>query len=58
MSDITEVFNGIMADLEDTVARIRTFADEVEESIDEVTAGTTESQRGSEEVSESIQEVN
>jgi methyl-accepting chemotaxis protein len=57
MSNIAEAFNGMMADLEDTVAHIRSFADEVAASSEEVTAGTEESQSASEQVSKSIQAI-
>ena len=57
MSDIAETFNAMMADLEDTFAQIRSFADAVATSSEEVTAGTEESQSASEQVSQSIQEI-
>jgi methyl-accepting chemotaxis protein len=57
MTDIAEASNAMIGDLETTVARIRSFADEVATSSEEVTAGTEESRRASEQVSESIQAI-
>ena len=57
MTDIAEAFNTMAADLEGTVAQIRTFADDVAESSEEVTTGAKESQTASEQVSESIQSI-
>jgi methyl-accepting chemotaxis protein len=57
MTDIAEAFNAMMDELEETFARIRSFADEVATSSEEVTAGAEESQKASQQVSESIQEI-
>jgi methyl-accepting chemotaxis protein len=57
MTDIAEAFNEMVTDLEETVAQILSFADEVAASSEEVTAGTEESQSASEQVSESIQAI-
>lgn len=48
MTEIAETFNEMMDDLEDTVARIRRFADEVAEASEEVTTGNEESKSASE----------
>lgn len=57
MSQIAEAFNAMMADLEDTIIEIRSFADEVAAVSEEVTAGTEESQSASEQVGESVQKI-
>lgn len=57
MADIAEAFNAMVADLEDTVAQINSFTEEVAGLSEEVTAGTEESQRASEQVSESVQAI-
>ncbi len=57
MAEIAATFNEMMADLERTFAEIRAFADRVAATSQEVTAGTAESQRASEQVAESIQAI-
>lgn len=57
MAEIAVTFNEMIADLEETFARIRNFADQVAAASEEVTAGTEESQRASEQVAESIQAI-
>jgi methyl-accepting chemotaxis protein len=57
MAEIATTFNEMMADLETTFAQIRGFADRVAAASEDVTAGTEESQRASEQVAESIQAI-
>ena len=57
MAEIAVTFNEMIADLEKTFARIRIFADRVAAASEEVTVGTEESQRASEQVAESIQAI-
>jgi len=57
MNRIGRAFNGMMDELEDTVRRIREFAEDVAVSSQEVTASSEEVQNASEQVSESIQEI-
>jgi methyl-accepting chemotaxis protein len=57
MAEIATAFNGMMDELEGTVARIQSFAREVAASSEEVTAGAGESQDASEQVSDSIQSI-
>ena len=57
LTQVAEAFNAMIAELEETMIEIRSFADEVAAASDEVTAGTTETQRASEQVSDSIQAI-
>jgi len=57
METIAESFNEMMAEMEGTLSRIRSFADEVATASQQVTASTEEVRSASAEVSESIQEV-
>jgi methyl-accepting chemotaxis protein len=57
MADIAATFNDMMADLEATMTRIQSFAHEVTDLTQEVTAGTNETRNASEQVSESIQAI-
>ncbi|SDZ77216.1 methyl-accepting chemotaxis protein [Haloplanus vescus] len=57
METIAESFNDMMAEMEGTLSRIRSFADEVATASQQVTASTEEVRSASAEVSESIQEV-
>jgi len=57
METIAEAFNEMMAEMEGTLSRIGSFADEVATASQQVTASTEEVRSASAEVSESIQEV-
>jgi len=57
MADIAAAFNDMLAELGQTVMRIREFADDVDGSADQITASATEVRDASEEVSESVQEI-
>ncbi|WP_435066809.1 methyl-accepting chemotaxis protein [Haloplanus sp. C73] len=57
METIAESFNEMMTEMEGTLSRIRSFADEVATASQQVTASTEEVRSASAEVSESIQEV-
>ncbi|WP_054519639.1 methyl-accepting chemotaxis protein [Halanaeroarchaeum sulfurireducens] len=57
MADIARAFNGMMSDIEATMERIHSFADDVATSVEEVTASTEESETASEQVSASVQEI-
>ncbi|MDQ2073599.1 methyl-accepting chemotaxis protein [Haloarcula sp. NS06] len=57
MADIAAAFNDMLAQLGQTVMRIREFADDVDGSADQITASATEVRGASEEVSESVQEI-
>ncbi|MFU1779748.1 methyl-accepting chemotaxis protein [Haloarcula japonica] len=57
MADIAAAFNDMLAQLGQTVMRIREFADDVDGSADQITASATEVRSASEEVSESVQEI-
>ncbi|MFB6102401.1 MAG: methyl-accepting chemotaxis protein [Haloplanus sp.] len=57
MVTIAESFNEMMDEMEATLGRIRSFADEVAAASQQVTASTEEVRSASAEVSESIQEV-
>ncbi|MFD1635005.1 methyl-accepting chemotaxis protein [Haloplanus ruber] len=57
MNSIAESFNGMMAEMEATLGRIREFADEVATASQEVTTGTEEVESASEDVADSIQEI-
>ena len=57
MTDIATTFNEMIGELEATITRIQSFAQDVAASSEEVTAGTNESQSASEQVSNSIQAI-
>ena len=57
MADIAAAFNDMLAELGQTVVHIREFADDVDDSADQITASATEVRDASEEVSESVQEI-
>ncbi|MFB6223165.1 MAG: methyl-accepting chemotaxis protein, partial [Haloarcula sp.] len=57
MADIAAAFNDMLAQLGQTVVHIREFADDVDDSADQITASATEVREASEEVSESVQEI-
>ncbi|MFB6082109.1 MAG: methyl-accepting chemotaxis protein [Halanaeroarchaeum sp.] len=57
MTHIGETFNDMLADLEGTVGRVQSFAEEVAAASETVTATTGEIQSASEQVSESVQEI-
>jgi len=57
MVTIAESFNEMMEEIEATLGRIRTFADEVASASGQVTASTEEVESASEDVAESVQEI-
>jgi methyl-accepting chemotaxis protein len=57
MREIAQAFNGMVAELEQTVDRVKDFATEVATSSEEVTASSEEVKSASEQVTESIQEI-
>jgi methyl-accepting chemotaxis protein len=57
MADIAAAFNDMLAELGQTVVHIREFANDVDDSADQITASATEVRDASEEVSESVQEI-
>ena len=57
MADIATTFNEMMAELEETVGTIRTFANDVATASEEVTVGTRETQQASQQVTESVQAI-
>jgi methyl-accepting chemotaxis protein len=57
MREIAQAFNEMVAELEQTVDRVKEFAGEVATSSEEVTASSEEVKSASEQVTESIQEI-
>ena len=57
MAEIAAAFNDMLAELGQTVMRIREFADDVDGSADQITASATEVRDASDEVSQSVQEI-
>mgnify|MGYP000011756440 FL=1 len=57
MAEIASAFNDMLAELGQTVIQIREFADDVDDSANQITASATEVRDASEEVSESVQEI-
>jgi methyl-accepting chemotaxis protein len=57
MTSIAETFNGMMADIEETLADLKAFADEVATASEVVTASSEEVYAASEQVTESVQEI-
>ncbi|WP_248648729.1 HAMP domain-containing protein [Halorubrum ezzemoulense] len=57
MAEIAEVFNTMVADLEDTIVQVRAFAKEVSASSEAASDNAEEAQSASKEVNQSIQEI-
>ncbi|WP_276300857.1 methyl-accepting chemotaxis protein [Halorussus lipolyticus] len=57
MTAIADSFNAMMADIEETTADLKTFADEVYAASEVVTASSEEVYSASEQVTESVQEI-
>ncbi|AFZ73173.1 methyl-accepting chemotaxis protein [Natronobacterium gregoryi] len=57
MTDIAVAFNGMVDQLESTVADVKAFANEVAAASEQVTASAQEVQAASQQVSESVQEI-
>ena len=57
MSEIAREFNGMIGEIDRTVANLRTFATDVASASEEVTASSEEVQSASRQVSESVQSI-
>ncbi len=57
MADIANEFNRMVAELEETTDRVKTFASDVATASEEVTASSEEVRSASEQVTESVQEI-
>ncbi|MDQ2050501.1 methyl-accepting chemotaxis protein [Natronolimnohabitans sp. A-GB9] len=57
MAEIAEEFNGMLAEIEETVAELNRFATDVATASEQVTASSEEVRSASQQVTESIQEI-